>query len=39
MIREVPFVSTTTYKSIEHVAETKTQLVKSRRIHVPYPLL
>jgi hypothetical protein len=37
--REVPIMQTIAIKSIEHVAKTKTQLVKLGRIHVCYPYI
>jgi hypothetical protein len=36
---EVPVVPTTTIKSIELIARTKTQTIKSRKIHVHYPYI
>ncbi len=37
--REVLVVPTTTFKSTKPIARTKTQLVKSRKIHVHYPCI
>jgi metal-sulfur cluster biosynthetic enzyme len=37
--REVPVVSTTMVKSTKLVARTKTQLVKSGKIHAHYPCI
>jgi hypothetical protein len=37
--REVPILPTAKIKSTYHVARTKTQLVKSRRIPIRYPYI